>query len=378
MKPDQTGRVGTQTRRGHLHVALRELAAQKQRREQRLRQHGEPNGRRHADDEHQPQSPIERRGKVLRRLFRMLLGQPRQDDGRQRNAEHAERKLDEAVRVVEPADAAGDQKRRDQRVEQNADLRHRRAEDRRHHELQDPPHAVVREPQARPRQEIEASQERQLKRELDDAGDEHSGREAERRPLEQRADPAREHDHDDIEQHRRERGDGETPMRVEHAAGERRQRHEQHVRQREPQHVDGESEPAVVAGEARREDEDDEGCREHAERSDREQADAQRARDVADELASLGMALVRAVLGDDRHERLRERTFGEEAAHEVRDLEGHSEGVHDRPGAEPGRERDVAREARDARQQGHEAHDGRGREQALAVASVGRARFPRS
>ena len=315
---------------------------------------------------------------MLRRLSRMLLRQPRQDDGRQRNAEHAERKLDEAVGVVEPADAAGDQKRRDQRIEQNADLRHRGTEDRRHHELQDPPHAVVREPQARPRQQIEPSQERQLKRELDDAGDEHSGSEAERRLLEQRADPAREHDHDDIEQHRRERGDGETPMRVENAAGECRQRHEHHVRQREPQHVDGESEPAVVAGETRREDEDDERCREHAERSDREQADAQRARDVAYELASLGMALVRAVLGDDRDERLRERALGEESAHEVRDLEGHGKGVHDRPGAKPGRERDVARQTRDSRQQGHEAHDGSGREQALAMATTGRARFRRS
>ena len=84
--------------------------------------------------------------KVLRRLRRVLLRQPRQDHRRERDAEHAERKLDEAVRVVEPADAAGDQKRRDQRIEQDADLRDRGAEDRRHHELQDPPHALVREP----------------------------------------------------------------------------------------------------------------------------------------------------------------------------------------------------------------------------------------
>ena len=107
------------------------------------------------------------------------------------------------------------------------------------------------------------------------------------------------------------------------------------------------------ADEARCKREDQERRRHDADGRDHEQADAERARDVTHELARLRVAAVRPILRDHGNERLRERAFGKEPAQQVRNLERDGERVHDEPGAEPSRERDIAREARDARQQRH-------------------------
>ena len=73
--------------------------------------------------------------------------------------------------------------------------------------------------------------------------------EPELRAFEPRTYPTCEHDHDDVQEHGREGRDGKTPMRVQHAACERRQRHEQYVREREPQHVGRQRESGVFARE---------------------------------------------------------------------------------------------------------------------------------
>jgi hypothetical protein len=223
----------------------------------------------------------------------VVLRQPRQDRS-QRDTEYTEWKLDEPVRVVKPADAAREQERSDQRIEQNADLRDRRPEQRGRHELQDSPHAFVPKTETRSRQQVEPPQERQLEGELHDAGREHAGRETELGPRQHRTHPAGKRDHDDVQQHGRERGDGEPPMRVQHAARERRQRDEQDVGEREPQHVGREREAPVFAAEARREQQDQCRRRDDADRRDGKQGDAERARDAADELTRLRMAPVRA------------------------------------------------------------------------------------
>ena len=63
------------------------------------------------------------------------------------------------------------------------------------------------------------------------------------------------------------------------------------------------------------------------------------------------------VFADDRHEGLRERAFGEQAAQEVRDLERHQPGVHEGAGAEGLRIDHVAGQAGDTRhQRGHTDH----------------------
>ena len=111
-------------------------------------------------------------------------------------------------------------------------------------------------PEPRPRQQVEPLEKRKLKAELDDTGNEHARCKAERRPLEQRPDAPRERDHDDVQQHGRERRDGEPAMRVQHAACERRQRDEEDVRERQAQHVDRETEPLIPVCEAGREHED--------------------------------------------------------------------------------------------------------------------------
>ena len=64
-------------------------------------------------------------------LLGVMLGQARQDDRRHGDGEDAQRKLDQPIGVIEPGDAAGDKKRRDQGVDEQIDLSDGRAERRR-------------------------------------------------------------------------------------------------------------------------------------------------------------------------------------------------------------------------------------------------------
>ena len=71
-----------------------------------------------------------------------------------------------------------------------------------------------------------------------------------------------------------------------------------------------------------------------------------RAAGAVDELAHLVVLALDLVLGDDRHEGLRERALGEQPAHEVRDLERDQERVHEQARAEHARIDHVAQQAR--------------------------------
>jgi len=97
-----------------------------------------------------------------------------------------------------------------------------------------------------------------------------------------------------------------------------------------------------------REREDDERRGEHADGRDHEQQHAKGAGDLVHELAHLVVRALVLVLADDRDEGLAERTFGEQAAQEVRNLERHEPGVHERARAENDRVEDFAEQAGDA------------------------------
>ena len=72
------------------------------------------------------------------------------------------------------------------------------------------------------------------------------------------------------------------------------------------------------------------------------------------------------VLGDDRHEGLGEGPLREQAAQEVRNLEGHQEGVHQQARAEHPRIDHVAEQPGDPGNESQAADDGRTAEEAAA------------
>ena len=287
----------------------------------------------------------------------MVRGQARQDDGRERDREHAHREFHQAVRAVEPGDAADHQEGRDDGVEQQRNLRDRGAEDARQHQAPDALHALPRAVEARARQEPDRVERGKLGNQLHDAGDEDADREHEARGREVRRDEPGRHDHDDVEQRLVERGHRESAVAVEDAAAERDQRDEEHVGKGEAQHRDRQVESSVAVVPARREQEGQHRRRDHADQGDGEQDEAEHAGDAGDQLADLGVRLLHLVLGDDRHEGLRERALGGQAAHEVRDLERHQEGVHQGPGAERDQVDHVPDHARDPGEERQEAND---------------------
>jgi hypothetical protein len=109
-----------------------------------------------------------------------------------------------------------------------------------------------------------------------------------------------------------------------------------------------------------REQQDEQRRGDDPQQGDEEQRDAERAGDAVRQRPDLLVRALGLVLGQHRHESLRERPLREQAAQEVRNLEGDHEHVHARPRAEHAREHDVAREAQDARGEGVAADDSGG------------------
>ncbi len=101
------------------------------------------------------------------------------------------------------------------------------------------------------------------------------------------------------------------------------------------------------------------GAGHHADGADHEQHRAQRARYPGYQLAHILLAALGLELRNHRHEGLRERAFREQAPQEIRDLEGHVEGIGDRPHANYLRHEGIPQQPRDAGQEGGET-GGRG------------------
>ena len=164
-------------------------------------------------------------------------------------------------------------------------------------------------------------------------------------------------DHRKIEQDRRGRRRSEAAERIEDAAVERHQRHQQEIGKRDARELDRECETAGVIGEAGREQRDHRR-REHERERDQDQlaGDQEREHAVGEQSSGIGTALLAGVR-ISRHERGVEGALGEDRAKVVGNPQRDEEGVGDRPGAEHPRQHDVARKAGKAREQ-REAADG--------------------
>ena len=286
----------------------------------------------------------------------MLRREPRQDHRGERDAEHAERELHQAIGVIEPRDAAGDEERGDQGIEQQAHLRHRGAEDAGQHELADAAHTLGGRLPTRATEQSEACDPRQHEEQLRETRDEHADRERHTGVLRIARDRHREQDHHQVHDHLGERRHREAAVAVEHAAEERHQRYEEKIREGPTQHLDRELVLAGLLGEARRETEDHERRGDDAEHGHADQHGAERAGDAADEFTHLVVAAPYLVLRDHGDEGLRERPLGEQATQEVRDLEGDQERVHQRAGAERLRIDHIAQQSGDAGEESGQSH----------------------
>jgi deoxyribodipyrimidine photolyase len=91
---------------------------------------------------------------------------------------------------------------------------------------------------------------------------------------------------------------------------------------------------------------------------DDEKHDAERTSHIAHEFLHGRLFAPNLVFGDDRHERLRERAFGEQPSQEVRDLEGDQKGVHQGPGAEGLRIDHIPQQTGHSGEQGGQPDDG--------------------
>ena len=296
-----------------------------------------------------------------------MLRERRQQNGAERDAEQRARELHQPVRVRDPRDASIAERGRKLRVDERRNLRRRHADHGRSHRQQHATHAFVLPVEPRPRQHADRDERPDLQRELRDAADQHAPRERRDRRIAIRREEQRGADDRQVEQHRRERRNREAPVNVEHATGERDERDEQDVREHDPDHLRGQLDLAWRLLESGGQQIDEPRRRENADHGDREQRNREQRADASDERLRLRFAALPAVLGEDRHERLRERALGKQPAQDVGQAERRLERVHLQPGAEGGRLEALADETRDPGQQRHAA-DRRKRVQELQSA----------
>ena len=162
-------------------------------------------------------------------LLVMRLGQIGQDHGRQCDTEYAQWEFEQAVRVIEPGDAAGDQKGRNKGIEQQVDLRHGRTEQRGDHQFDNFLYAVVLPAPLRSRQQSRTIQEWQLKQQLCNACDQYSPGQCRHRHIQTWAQPQRATNHAQVEQNRGEGRYREAFQGIQDTAGHRRHGDQQYV-----------------------------------------------------------------------------------------------------------------------------------------------------
>ncbi len=161
-----------------------------------------------------------------------------------------------------------------------------------------------------------------------------------------------------VKQHRGERGDRELAIDIHHAAGERHQRDEQHIREHDAYQHCGQLDLAWRSHEAAGQQVDQPGCGDNAEYRYDNQGHRQHRSDLSNQVAGRGLAARAFVLGEDRYECLRERAFGKHAAQDVGQAKRRFEGIHLQSGAETDRLDALAHQSGDARQQGQRADGG--------------------
>ncbi len=284
--------------------------------------------------------------------------QRRQDHRAECHAEDAERELQQAIGLRQPGLRARDQKRGDDGVEQQVDLRHRAAKQGRHHQLQNPPHARMRPPPKRPDQQVEPAQRRKLHQQLHHAGDQNRNRQRHHRHLQQRCQPPGRGDHANVQDHRRRRRQSKAPISIERAAGQGGQRDEQQEGKGHPQQVGDQVDLGGVCACGWREQARDLRREQHAQRGHHQQHRTQRAGGARDQLAQLGLLAGLLVLGEHRHKGQRKRALREETTEEIGNAKGDPEGIGRRVGAEGLGDDHLAHQPQNPRQEGRAAEGG--------------------
>ena len=281
----------------------------------------------------------------------MLARHVREDDGSECNPEHAERKLDHPVRKIQPRHATGDEKRRDHRVDEQIDLGDGDPEhgwdDQRNH----PRNAVVGAAQAWSDRHPERGEKRELERELNESGREHAPGKCDHGDIEHRCQPQGGADQADVEQHRSEGRDRKPAVGIENAPREGDQGNEEHVRKRDPHHLDCERVLFGVGQKPGGEDRNQHRRGYDADDGDDGEHPDQSPRDMRDEIAYFTNLALCLIFAQNRHERLGEGTLGEQPTQEVRETKCDEERVGARTGAERLGDHHIAHESECARRQ---------------------------
>ena len=166
-------------------------------------------------------------------------------------------------------------------------------------------------------------------------------------------------DQHDIEQARREGGDGEAAKRVQHAGIERDQRHAEEIGQRDARQQHGELELRRIGGKAWRQQQHEPGHDDLAGNREHDEQQRQPGKRLLGEGPRGNFAAVSVkALGEERNEGRIEGAFGEQAAKQVGHAEGDEEGVGHGSSAEHRGDQHVADEAEHAAPDGHGADGG--------------------
>ena len=116
--------LGHQAPAGHADIGRIEPAVLEQGRQQRLGAQDQAGAGRQADQQAEPEAPVQPLRVAVRIGFGMAAGQVRQDHRADGHAEHAQREFQQAVAVIQPGDAAVDQVRRRHGIDGVQDTRH--------------------------------------------------------------------------------------------------------------------------------------------------------------------------------------------------------------------------------------------------------------
>ena len=254
-------------------------------------------------------------------------------------------KLIDAVGVIERRDRAGGEKARNDGVGEQRKLHAGGADGRRTERAKEFAHIRIEHGLAEARQHVGAPGVAHHQREFENAGDEHAPGGGVARGREEHGERKRRH-HRQIEQDRRRGRRREMMDRIQDAAIERDQRHQQQIRKGDAGQFGREREAVRIGVEARRQH------RNHLRREherDGEQHGLHRNHQREDAVGEQ-LGRVRPVLGADarigRHEGGVEGALGKDRAEMIGQPQRDEEGVGDRACAQDRGQHDVAREIR--------------------------------
>ena len=324
---------------------------------ERHRQHEQRRGRRHAEQQPHPESPVERGREPRPVRIRVESGQVGQQHGAKGDRDQPDGQLHQAVRVVEPGDASGGEQGSQYSADERVHLVDRRRERRRQEQAAHLAHTGVFPVDPRRPQELQPRQERQLEHQLHPPGHQHAPGQGHDRSFEQGRDDEGRRDQYDVQQDRREGRDRVAMKAVEERSRICGERDERQVREGDAQHGRRQRQALVVARETGREHQRESRRAEHAGDAHQDQDDGEVARHRAHEAVEQP-PVPGPVLRQHRHEGLCERSLGKQAPEEVRHPERDEERVRHAARAEKVRQDDIARETGHPRQHGHRRDHG--------------------